>query len=791
MSATAPDKSAVDDIQTLSQIFEQRLQKSAADGGEDISIGERTELIAKFGDLLRRLSSLMKMTDEAQEDGTAVSLDTVLERLMGIITDALDAERSTLFLYDRDTDELFSRIAQGELIDEIRVHRAEGIAGWVFSNGEAIIIDDAYADDRFNPEVDRHTGFRTRSILCAPVRNWENRIIGVAEVLNSTEGTFNQEDVAVLEALTGHAAAALESSQLYESVEKALHDEAQLLGVTAALSSELQLDVLLDKIMSITTVVLDADRSTLFLYDHRANELWSQVAEGVDLKEIRIPADAGIAGSVFVTGETVNIPDAYKDDRFNPAVDKATGYKTKSILCMPVVTNEGKTIGVTQVLNKIGGPFGPRDEKRLQALGAQAAIALENARLFEDVLNERNYSESILRSLSNGVITLDAEHRIIKVNQAASRILSVDSSSLENELIEAVVGENRWVLDSLSRVQTSGEQDMTLDADVVLDGGDSVSVNLTIDRLHDVKGEPIGFILIFEDITSEKRVKSTMARYMDRELADRLLEGGDLAGTTQEASVLFSDIRDFTGLAERLGARDTVSMLNDYFSEMVDVVQSHRGMLDKYIGDAIMAVFGTPFPGDNDADNAVAAAVEMIAKLRQFNRERTLQGLPPIDIRVGVNTGEVVAGNIGSPKRVDYTVIGDSVNLASRLESANKFYGTNIMISESSLRALKTVDQPVRELDWIQVKGRDEPVAVYEIYEEQEDVSTDALLEAYAAGLQNYRERRWDEACENFRRALAVRSNDHPSEVFLERSEHYRTQPPGDDWSGVWVMTQK
>jgi len=180
---------------------------------------------------------------------------------------------------------------------------------------------------------------------------------------------------------------------------------------------------------------------------------------------------AGIAGAVFLTGNTVNIPDAYQDDRFNAAVDKATGYQTKSILCMPVVTNEGKTIGVTQVLNKIGGPFGARDEKRLQALGAQAAIALENARLFEDVLNERNYSESILKSLSNGVITLDSSHRMIKVNDAASRILNMRAALLENETAESILGLSQWMMEGLARVESTGEQDLTLDADVVLEKG--------------------------------------------------------------------------------------------------------------------------------------------------------------------------------------------------------------------------------------------------------------------------------------------------------------------------------
>lgn len=249
---------------------------------------------------------------------------------------------------------------------------------------------------------------------------------------------------------------------------------------------------------------------------------------------------------------------------------------------MPVITNEGNTIGVTQVLNKVGGPFGRRDEKRLAALGAQAAISLENARLFEDVLNARNYSESILKCLSNGVITLDSQHHIIKVNTAALRILNAEEADLSHQTLENVLcGDNDWIVESLSRVEASGEGDLSLDCDFNRGGRQSTSVNLNIECLYDVKDQPIGFMLVFEDITSEKRVRSTMAKYMDRTLADKLLEGGELAGTTQLATVLFSDIRNFTGMTEEFGARETVSMLNDYFSELVEVVSNRCGMLDK------------------------------------------------------------------------------------------------------------------------------------------------------------------------------------------------------------------
>jgi len=788
------------DLHRLGRIFEERLASptgsaapSPAPSRAALSRDERTALLARFGDLVRRLSSLMKITDAQRGP---ISLDTVLTRLMAIVTDALDADRGTLFLHDRESDELFSRVVEGGLVGEIRIGSGQGIAGLVYTTGEALVIDDAYADSRFNAEIDRETGYRTRNILCVPIRNWDGKVIGVTEVLNKRSGAFDDEDRVLLEALTSHAAAALESSQLYESFAKALRDEAQLLGITAALSSELHLDALLDKIMAITTEVLDADRSTLFLHDAERRELWSKVAEGMDERSIRIAEDEGIAGAVFSSGETINIADAYSDGRFNPEVDRVTGYRTRSILCVPVVTNEGRVIGVVQALNKRGGPFNARDEKRLHALAAQAAIALENARLFEDVLNARNYSESILKSLSNGVVTLDCGRHIIKANRAALRILGEEGGRLLGRTVdEAFAGANRWVVESLARAENAREPELALDADIVRGDGDTVSVNLTIEPLIDIKERLIGFMLIFEDITSEKRVKSTMARYMDRELADRLLAGGEsiLGGQTQDATVLFTDIHSFTGLSEQLGARDTVSMLNEYFSDMVEVVFEHHGILDKYIGDALMAVFGTPFPGPEDADNAVAAAVEMLRVLEEFNRRRALAGQAPIDIRLGVSSGEVVAGNIGSPKRMDYTVIGDSVNVAARLESANKFYGTRVLVSEDTVRRLRR-GVAMRELDLIRVKGRVRPIAIYEVLDGATPDGRPrnrAALDAFAAGFDDYRAREWRAALGHFTRALELDPADRPTRLFLERSRHYLRAPPGAEWDGVWVLTEK
>jgi len=548
--------------------------------------------------------------------------------------------------------------------------------------------------------------------------------------------------------------------------------------------------------MHVTTQILDADRSTLFMHDPKTKELWSRVAGGVGRKEIRFPDSAGIAGSVFTSGKTLNIADAYKDPRFNQDIDRKTGCRTRNILCMPIINKAGRALGVTQVLNKKGGPFTAEDEKRLKAFTAQAAIALENAQLFEDVMNARNYNESILKSLSNGVITLNAERTIIKVNEAASKILRVkETDIIERPAAEVFKGKTMWVLESIRDVEKTGTTDFTMDTDLELKDGTTVSVNLAVVLLINIKNQPIGCMLVFEDISNEKRVKGTMARYMSKAVVDQLLkEGADaLVGSVQEVTILFSDIRSFTTFSERIGARGTVSMLNSYFTEMVDVIFNQGGILDKYIGDAIMAVFGTPFKKPEDPDNAVTAAVEMLLTLRSYNAQRIAAGEEPIDMGVGVNTDEVVAGNIGSQKRMDYTVIGDGVNLASRLVGASKYYGASILISESTFNKQKR-PRIARHLDLIRVKGKEKPISVYEILDfhtEETFPNRTAVLKLFEKGYKQFRKRDWGYAAGTFRDALNLHPGDVASQLYLDRCLKYQANPPDDSWDAVLTMTSK
>jgi len=750
----------------------------------------KAQLLLRIAGVARRNAALV---DVANRVSDTLSLDVLFARLLEVVTESLDAERGSLFLHDADTGELFSRVMQGNAVGEVRFPVGQGIAGSVFSSGRGEIIPDAYADPRFNRWVDTETGYRTRNLLCVPIRNNRNEIIGVTQALNKRSGDFDAEDMQALEALASQAAAALENARMFERVERSQREEALLLDVVSLITSEIKLDPLLEKILAAATLLLGADRGSLFLYDAAKHELWSRVTGGVGSGVIRFPAGAGIAGECFTSGRCINIDDAYRDPRFNQAVDKDTGYRTHNILCMPIATRGGNKVGVMEILNKKEGAFTSGDQRRLEALCAQAAVSIENAQLFKDVSDSRNYNESILRSMSNGVVTLDAGNVVSKINQSALRILQrPEGEVLGREIGEVFSGANSWVTNSLDKVLRTGRTDSTVDSDLVLGMRQAVSVNMTAVPLQDMHDERIGSMLIMEDITREKRLRNTMSRYMSKAVMDELLEDGNAAlrGVNREVSVLFSDIRGFTTMSERLGARETVAMLNDYFTDMVDVVFAHNGILDKYIGDMIMAVFGSVRSRQDDAANAVMVGSRMMMALRELNLRRAAVGQEPIHIGIGISTGDVVAGSIGSPKRLEYTVIGDRVNLAERLQNANKYYGTGVLMCETTAARLSTPVR-MRDLDLIRVRGMQAPVSLCEVMEHHTAESfphMDEVIFAFTEAVALYRDRNWDQAIRLFTEALKANPADRPSSLYLQRCEIYRKTPPPDNWDGVWSL---
>jgi adenylate cyclase len=741
---------------------------------------------------LRQMEMLLNVSRQVSAIDT---LDEVLTVLVRIASAETGADRGTLWLNDPMTGELYSRVALGTSHRELRTLNNKGIVGAVFTSGQGLVINDAYSDPRFDRSFDKQTGFLTKNILAAPIRTAKGEVIGVIQTLNKKDGDFTHADLHLLEQMTTQAAITLQSRQFVERMQKSREAEMEFLDVVSDVTSELELKPLLQKIMSEAKRMLKADRATLFLSDEKTKELWSEVGTGLGATTIRFPNHLGIAGAVFTSGRSVNIPYAYADLRFNPAFDKKTGYFTRSILCVPLVNNHGKVIGVTQCLNKLGGPFTTEDETRLKAFTAKISLGLENAKLFADIQNMKNYNESILESMSSAVLTTDESGKIVTCNSAGLRMVHAAHGEIIGKTIaEFFTGLNAWVKEKVERVEKSQEAENTVDAELDF-GGEKKSVNMTVQPLISVEHKKIGTMLMIEDISGEKRLKSTMSRYMDPALADQLLAGGGdemLGGRSTMATVLFSDLRNFTTLTEKLGAQGTVALLNEYFTLMVDCLQREGGMLDKYIGDAMMAAFGIPMAHEDDEDRAVRTAIAMLKELAAFNKTRAAKGQAPIDMGIGLNTDMVVSGNVGSPKRMDYTMMGDGVNLASRLEGACKEYRARILLSENTLNKLRG-QYRIREVDRVIVKGKTKPIGIYEVLDYHTDETfpnMDDVLEAFGKGVIRYRQGQWDKAIEAFKEALAKHPEDGTAKMYVERCEKLKASPP-EDWSGVTVLTSK
>ncbi len=425
-------------------------------------------------------------------------------------------------------------------------------------------------------------------------------------------GRFNDE----LEVRVKQATLELQTANAL--LQKGMQELGILYEMSQAISSTFDFQGLLELLMNNTKEVLQAEASSLMLMSEDRTELEfvvAQGAQGAKVKKFTVKVGQGIAGWVAEKGESLLIPDAYADDRFNPAYDKKTGFKTRSIMCVPLKSKDEVT-GVVQLINPKGSDSFTQDNLEMfKAIANQAAVAIENTRLY-------------------------------------SR-----TREMADDLREALERE-RWV-----------------------------------------------------SIEKEK-----MGRYIPKDLVEEIARNREatlaLGGQSIEASILFSDIVAFTTMSEKTTPAVILSHLNAYMTAMVAILEEHGGILDKFMGDGIMAVFKAEEDRDNHALAAVQAAIKMQEKVQELTSDWEAAELGPLRIRVGINSGNVVSGNVGAETRMDYTVIGDNVNLASRMESHGK--AGQIMMHESTFEKIQGLLSPdPQKIDPIQVKGKIQPVQTY------------------------------------------------------------------------------
>jgi len=319
------------------------------------------------------------------------------------------------------------------------------------------------------------------------------------------------------------------------------------------------------------------------------------------------------------------------------------------------------------------------------------------------------------------------------------------------------------------------------------------SYSIDMSLLYPLLSTAIAFVSseAYRNLVVEKKnryLKKAFSSYVSPELVTEIIKNPDrlaLGGEKKEITVLFSDIRGFTSISEKLAPDVLVALLNEYLGPMTRIVLKNNGTLDKYIGDAVMAIYNAPLDVAGHPEKACKTAIEMIGELQNVNRSFNEKNLPPVDIGIGVNTGYAVVGNMGADMRFDYTAIGDTVNLASRLEGQNKYYGTHIILSEFT--AEKVRDKFIlREVDLLRVVGKENPVAIFELIIEQNA----ALAEKFSESVKLYRAGKFQNALDVFA-ALSKEYNDPPSRLYVERCAEYLKTPPPPEWDGVFISRKK
>jgi adenylate cyclase len=409
--------------------------------------------------------------------------------------------------------------------------------------------------------------------------------------------------------------------------------------------------------------------------------------------------------------------------------------------------------------------------------------------------------ENVLESMSNGVLALDFEGKIIIFNQALAEIVHLEKKNVLGKYFPEVFTDwknNSEFLDIMIKVIHSEVTNETHEIVYRRSDSSTVPLGITCSYLKDSNGKDYGIVSVIADLSEIKKrefLQDTLTRYVTKQVVEKILDNPhmiNLDGEERCATVMFTDIRGFTGMVESMNPIELVKLLRAYFILMVGTVFQYNGTLDKFIGDSIMAVFGAPVECDNHAEQAVLAALEMKKLLETFNETRAEIKKELLDVGIGICTGDVIVGNLGSPERFEYTAIGDTVNLASRVEGANRYYGTYILINESTRNVLS--DEIVcREIDQIRVKGRKKPVVIYEVVEIRNELSSEQelYLNIYNEGLDQFKNCRFDDALKSFNKARSIVESDVTINMYIERCRNYIKNPPSKYWKRVFDLPYK
>ncbi len=544
----------------------------------------------------------------------------------------------------------------------------------------------------------------------------KDRLLGLLCVGKKLMGeAYTDAEIKILEIVSNHLTKALFNYELIKNVDEKgkqlnlkLLELETLFDISVAISSVLDVDELGEEILWRSVGILNASKGMMVMpkenspiLEPRSSFNW----EGVDAlisKKLSIfkKIEDSKSGVILTPGDKNSLQKKLGEDHIVVAPIQAKD----SVLGYMILCNKETRHGVEA--------FTQTDLGLLSALCNQGAVALDNARLFKDITEAKQFNESILGSIATGVITLDPLGEIDSINQAGTNILKMNRDEIMGNHYMYLFEKDTEILELIQGAEAKNTIYSEINMPFLTVSKDAV-VNVSAAPRIDPSGNVRGVVVALEDITDVSKVKNTFKRYVSKQVVDELLDDDaklNLGGEKRDVTILFSDIRGFTDMSEKMNPEDVVSTLNEYFSEMIDIVFKHNGTLDKIIGDELMVVYGAPTSNEDDTLRAVATAMEMQSQINVLNAKRIKQRKKPILAGMGINKGIVVSGNIGSRDMMDYTVIGDTVNLGARLCSAA---GPGEILVSSSVWKETQKHYSYKKLEPIKVKGKKNKVGVY------------------------------------------------------------------------------
>lgn len=487
-----------------------------------------------------------------------------------------------------------------------------------------------------------------------------------------------------------------------------------LLDITNELNSFDQIPVLLQEILVKSCAVLNASSGLILIEDDNSDVLHIGADFNIDISVLK--------GLIFNKrkGFISEINESRKALNFEIEQDSFLSKTLCKYALIAPLLEKKNLVGIVVLFDKESrkglSPFHEADANMLSAIASQASVAYNNIKLLENIKEAKTFNDNVMQSIVTGVFTTNLMGEINHINRAATNIINLEKEYVLGNHYEYIFESNESVTQLITKCEL---ESVTLSESQVLIecNGKLTTVNISVSPLMNDSNEPIGSVVAMEDLSNIDKLKSTFKKYVSKQIVDQLLENDEmlnLGGQEQEATILFSDIRGFTSMSETMAPNEVVETLNDYFNLMIEIIFKYNGTLDKIIGDALMVIYGAPNATEQDTENAVLTAIEMQEKLIQFNQDRIINLKQPIKIGIGINRGKVISGNIGSKQQMNFTVIGDSVNLASRLCSVAA--SDEIIVSDAVWKKVKHIKSyKSKKLNPVKVKGKVKPIEIKEI----------------------------------------------------------------------------